>query len=79
MSFHFERAKEYYTGMANIYLHYTKRGKCRIMILQCKSSYFCFNKEYEEANTEQENRTNSVLLTGLEFNCTVRDFLVRHT
>ena len=23
----------------------------------------------------QENRTNSVLLTGLEFNCTVRDFL----
>ena len=25
--------------------------------------------------TEQENRTNSVLLTGLEFNCTVRDFL----
>ena len=25
--------------------------------------------------SEQENRTNSVLLTGLEFNCTVRDFL----
>ena len=24
---------------------------------------------------EQENRTNSVLLTGFEFNCTVRDFL----
>ena len=25
--------------------------------------------------SEQENRTNSVFLTGLEFNCTVRDFL----
>ena len=27
------------------------------------------------SKAEQENRTNSVLLTGLEFNCTVRDSL----